>query len=169
MTAMHSRSRGFSLMEMMVTIAIIGILSTIVMLAVTTVTKRGRDAKRKSTVSQIGRFFAGENCFMPESGPGQYDVADLWLEIQSDNPQYAQFLATIPYDPLAHTSGTSRYGYTVSEDGESCALYANLEFAYEPTTLENLGGPTPGAGSGVLKGTADGPNGTPVWFQITNK
>lgn len=169
MKTMHSRSRGFSLIEMLLAIAIIGVLSTFTVLAVSTVTKKGRDAKRKATVSQIGRFFAGSTCFMPESGAGWYDIADLWLEIQDKNPQYAQFLTEVPKDPLGGTSGTSKYGYAVSEDGGSCALYANLEFAHEPTTLEGLTGPTPGAGSGVLKGTTDGPNGSPVWFQITNK
>jgi prepilin-type N-terminal cleavage/methylation domain-containing protein len=166
---MAGRQRGFSLIEMLVVIGVIGVLTTIVTLAVSTVTKKGRDAKRKSTISQIGRFFSGNTCFMPESGAGSFDISDLWLEIREKNPQYAQYLADVPKDPRGGTNGTTKYGYAVSEDGQSCALYANLEYENEPTNLEGLSGPTPGAGSGVLRGTTDGPNGTPVWFQISNK
>lgn len=166
---MRKRERGFSLVEMLVAIAIIGLLSTIVMFAVATVTKKGRDAKRKATVSQIGRFFSGSSCFMPESGAGQYDIADLWQEIQAKNPQYAQYLAEMPRDPRGGTTAASKYGYAVSADGQSCVLFANLEFDGEPTTLEGLSGPTAGAGSGVLRGSSDGPNGTPIWFQVSNK
>jgi len=159
--------RAFTLVEMLVTVAIIGILASIVMPALNSALKSGRDAKRKASVAQIGRFFSMGACFAPSGGPGDYDLGDLFGEVLAKNPQFSQYISAVPKDPRGGTEAVTKYRYVVSDDLNKCAVYANLENAGEETTLK-VTSPTPGGGTGVLQADTPGPNGTTKYFQVSN-
>jgi len=164
----NKKISGFTLVELLIVIAIIGLLATIVMVGLGSATKKARDTKRKSDLAQIGQFFSAGTCFMPSEGPGMYDLISLVDELKAVYPQYANYMSSVPRDPKSGNGSESFYRYVVSEDGQKCALYANLENADEPVTLPNLSEPTAGGGKGVLATTSDGWNGSNRYFQVSN-
>ena len=158
---------GFTLIEILVVIAIIGLLATASIVYLTPALKKGRDSKRKNDLAQIGRFLS-LSCYLPDAGDGEYDLAGLIQEFKIKNPQYANFLAQTPKDPSKGDDTQSYYYYKVIDNGTKCALYANLENNNEPVTLPAIFAPTPGGGSGVLKADTAGWNGTDKYFQYSN-
>lgn len=156
---------GFSLIEILVVIGIIGILSTFVVIALSGVRAKARDSKRKHDLATIGRFMS-LSCYTPTAGDGEYDLSDLAAELLVVNPSYKQYLKSVPIDPLTGTVMQSNFTYIV--DGDKCALYANLENEEEEITLKNIDTPTAGAGVGVLQGTSPGVNNTIIYFQHSN-
>ncbi len=158
---------GFTLIELLVVIGIIALLASLAVVSLGSVTKKGRDSKRKSDLAQIGKFLS-LGCFLPDSGGGEYDLIDIVNEAKTKNPQYANFFANPPKDPKIGTAAKSYYYYKVETDGKKCALYANLENGQEKITLTGLTSPTPGAGSGVLQAAAIGWNGSNKYFQFSN-
>ncbi|MDD5109732.1 MAG: type II secretion system protein [Patescibacteria group bacterium] len=158
---------GFTLMEVLVVVAIIGIISTLALVSLMAVRVRARDVKRKAEVNQIGRLITA-SCYVPDAGGGDYDIADLLSEMRTKYPQFASSMAYAPRDPRTGTATQSFYRYVVTGDGKRCALYANLENGGEPVTITNITAPTAGGGTGVLAATTDGWNGSPKYFQISN-
>lgn len=158
---------GFTLIEILVTVAIIGLLATIVFLSLSSVGAKGRDAKRKSEIAQIGRFLS-LSCYLPALGPGEYDLADLLNEFKIQYPQYASSLPKNIKDPKIGSDAVSYYKYLVMDSPQKCALYANLENKSEPVTLPALNSPTPGGGNGVLEAATAGWNGSDRYFQYSN-
>ena len=157
---------GFTLIETLVVIAIVGILSGIVLVSVGDLRERARDSRRKSEVARIGQFLTF-SCYLPVGGEGEYDIITLAQEIITQNPQYSKFLSNIPKDPKVGSDTESKYIYTVDGGGEKCALYANLENPNEQATL-SITSPAPGGGTGVLKADNPGWNDTPFYFQVSN-
>lgn len=157
---------GFSLVELLVVLGLIGVLATIVTVAVVPVRAKARDVRRKSDLAQIGRFLSLK-CYMPQAGAGDYDVAQLVGELSAANPQYALLIARAPRDPRQGDDDEFYYRYTVRSDGR-CALYANLENESESVTLFGINSPTPGGGRGVFESTTQGWNGTRKYFQYSN-
>lgn len=161
----QSKKSGFTLIETLVVVAIIGVIASILLVSLNTVRKRGRDAKRKAEVAQVGRLLSA-SCYLPDAGPGEYDLLVLVPELAAKYPQYTQYVTRIPKDP-AGTETESKYVYTVNVSGR-CAVFANLEYEDEPVTLTALTAPTPGGGTGVLEAASSGWNGTPKYFQVSN-
>ena len=162
----HNKS-GFTLIELLVVIAIIGLLASFSVLALSSAMKKGRDSKRKSDLSQIGKFL-GLSCYLPDSGAGEYDLASLFEEIKTKNPQISSFIKSVPKDPSLGTDSQSYYIYEITTDGKKCALSANLENNNEQVTLPNITSPTPGGGSGVFQAETTGPNKSTKYFQFSN-
>jgi len=160
--------KGFTLIEVLVAMAIIGVLVSIIIVPLNTARKKARDVKRKVELGQIGRFLAAASCYMPVGGAGEYDLADLVAELRAAYPQYANVLSQTPSDPKLGTDTQSFYKYIIAADGKNCALYANLENDNEPVTLPNISTPTPGGGKGVFEAPSSGWNGSPKYFQVSN-
>jgi len=158
---------GFTLIELLVVIAIIGLLASLSVIAFSSALKKGRDAKRKSDINQIGKFLA-LSCYLPDAGAGEYDLATLFEELKTKNPQISNFIKTAPKDPSIGANTQSFYLYKIEADGKKCALYANLENNNEQVTLPNITSPTPGGGNGVLQTGEIGPNKTNKYFQYSN-
>jgi prepilin-type N-terminal cleavage/methylation domain-containing protein len=158
--------KGFTLIELLVVIAIIGLIASIAFIAFGGVTKKARDTKRKAELSQIGRFIQASSCYVPDGGPGEYDLADLMNEFKIKYPQYASYISKVPKDPKSGSDTISNYKYILSADGSKCALIANLENVDELVTLPSLTEPTAGGGTGVLKALAPGWNSSDKYYQI---
>ncbi len=158
--------KGFTLIEILIVIAIIGILAAIISISLFSARDKARDSKRKTEVSQIGRFLT-LGCYVPDAGAGEYDLVLLVEEILSKHPDYKKYLSEIPKDPKTGTETESKYIYIVNAAGK-CAIYANLEYDDTPVTLSIIV-PTPGGGTGVLE-WLESPawNGTDLYFQYSN-
>jgi prepilin-type N-terminal cleavage/methylation domain-containing protein len=158
--------KGFSLIELLVVIAIIGILAAIITIATSSARTKARDVKRKTDLATAGKFLSASSCYMPNAGAGDYDILDLIDELKLKYPQYSQYASMIPKDPRKGNSLQAYYRYAVSPDGGHCVLYANLENKEENITLPELSAPAPGGGTGILKATENGWNGTDIYYQI---
>ncbi len=165
-TTTYFKITGFTLIEIIVVIAIIGILAAIVLTVSFGIQGKARDARRKTEVSQIGKFLT-LSCYLPDEEEGEYDLVPFVKEIVDNHPQYAKYFSNIPKDPKTGTDIESKYIYIVSADGKKCALYANLENINEPVTL-SITEATPGGGVGVFEAESSGWNGTPLYFQYSN-
>ena len=156
--------KGFTLIELIVVVAIIGILATIVFVALDSTRKKARDTRRKAEIAQIGRLFSATECFVPSSGPGDFDFADLFSELRTKYPQIANF--KLPKDPKTGTDSKTNYHYLV-ESADRCLIYVNLENENEKITLDNISSPQLGLGSGIFTSKTEGVNGSKIYFQYS--
>jgi len=161
------RQDGFTLIEILIAIGIIGVLATIVTVAALPALAKARDAKRKDALVQMGRLLSGSECYIPDGGARDYDIGDLYAEVIAKNPQYAQFVSSVPKDPKGGTFAVTKYRYLVNDDGSACVLYANLENDNEPVTISDISQPTPRHGTGVFEATTEGPNGSNKYFEVS--
>lgn len=157
--------KGFSLVELLVAVAVIGMLASVVAVAVLPARRKARDAARIAEMNQMGRFLLAISCYAPSTGPGDYDLQALYRDLVTANPNVATYIKEAPRDPRSGTATASGYRY-VYDAGQKCALYANLESPEAQVTLEGLTAPTPGGGTGTLRAGADGPNGSPFYYQV---
>jgi prepilin-type N-terminal cleavage/methylation domain-containing protein len=160
------KQKGYSLVEMLVVIAIIALLVSFTVVALNNVRKKARDTKRKADINQIGRLLAAADCYLPAAGPGDYDLVDVSADYIASHQEYAQYAPSLPKDPKSGSAAASNYRYQVTSDNH-CVIYTNLESENEPITLPGLTAPAPNAGTGAFQAAADGPNGTKIYYQIS--
>lgn len=165
-----SQDSGFTLIETLVVIAIIGILASFALVSLLGARSRAFDVRRKVEISQIGKFLT-QGCYLPEIEESEYgyDLVPLSEELGDKSPQYKKYLSNIPKDPTSGTETESMYFYIVNDEGTECALYANLQNSKESITLPDISEPTSGGGKGVFEWPG-GPawNGTDLYFQYSN-
>lgn len=160
---------GFSLIELLITIAILAILSTFVFVVVFPALAKARDTRRIFEISNIGRYVV-PSCPLPGAGPGTYDLAALAVELRAKYPKYADSLTTLPKDPSRGTQEETFYRYIVTDMNgtRKCAFFVNLENAAEAVTNTTITEPTAGGGTGVFAATGPGWNGTDRYYQFSN-
>ncbi len=157
--SIHRRGgKGFTLIELMVVVAILGVLASIITVSLGSARAKGRDAKRISDIRTIQ--LALEEYYNDNN---TYPVTLSGLQ-----PTY---LSTMPVDPK---DNFTPYSYTTynSNASQNCAppagklpvgyhLGAGLEDATNPALLHDAGGSaTPNFGSLVNCGQSPGFNGS---------
>jgi len=157
MQAKKIKQKAFTIIELVVVIAIIGVLATIIMSNVTRWQAKGRDAKRKGDLAQIKKalvFYAFDHGGrLPTSGFGSGDGGNGWATNKNDgSPCYAtgdledvldgtdstmpnpplNLYISMPHDPKhggCYDQGFIRSGYMYYHDGsgECAVLFSHLE------------------------------------------
>jgi prepilin-type N-terminal cleavage/methylation domain-containing protein len=110
--------KGFTLIEMLIVIAIIGILASIVLVGLGPVQKKGRDSRRISDLKEIQtalELYFNKN--------GSYPSDSSWATLQTDLKGAGIGTANIPNDPRVGQN----YGYAVNSAKTSYVLGAQLE------------------------------------------
>ena len=118
--------KGFTLLEMLVVVSIIGILAALILANLASTRERARDATRQSDIKQyqtaLGQY-ASENT-------GLYPVRDgAAVDICYDNPLWGtdMNLTTCIDDPQAVSDPLQRYKYVSNSGGTEYAVWAQLE------------------------------------------
>jgi len=136
---MNKKQNGFTLLEILVVIALLGILATIIMGSYLASLKKARDSRRKQDLEQISRaleLYYSQNNSYPE------DI-DVDFGGPLENPNGGDYyMKMLPQDPSGATSGYN-YDY-ISNDGQEYQLYSCLENDQDPdyssyTGSENCG------------------------------
>lgn len=122
----QKNQKGFTLIELLVVIAIIGLLASVVLLALNSARAKARDARRISDLRQIATaaqlHFDNTNTYVEATGGGFGDI-----------------LPEIPDQPLGGDCGTANadYGYTATATtftADSC-IEQGYDGAAGPGTL----------------------------------
>jgi prepilin-type N-terminal cleavage/methylation domain-containing protein len=120
--SLSSKKKGFSLVELLIVIAIIGIITTVVLANVARAKANSRDGKRITDISQLQlalALYLDKN----EQYPIGNSIATLSALIAPD--KFVDKIATDPINDSLH-----KYGYT--SDGFSYCLGASLENTADP-------------------------------------
>jgi general secretion pathway protein G len=135
--------KGFTLIEILVTVIIIAILTAIAVVSYTSINRRSRDVKRKSALEKVRQaleMYRSDNGFYPAVDPSNFGtLSDL------SSVLVPTYLPSIPLDPKStqgyyyqatNGSNSNYYGYCV------CALLENTADAGSTCTLSSLSSST---------------------------
>lgn len=109
---------GFTLIEILIVVAIIAILASIVLVGIGPTEQLGRDARR---VSDLHSIQTALELYYAQNGryPKTITSADLTPALIGGN--------AVPQDPTNNAAAGYVYGYGVSTDQQSYLLWAKLE------------------------------------------
>lgn len=145
--------KGFTLVELLVVVAIIGVLSALIMTNLVGIRQRARDAQRKSDMRQIQSSLE-----LYRSDAGSYPVTASFPSCGSSLSNGATvYMKTVPCDPIGSSYYNSGAYYYSSSDGSTYVLAGCLENASD--TDKNNTNTSPGGSGTCTSG---------VYFQVTN-
>jgi prepilin-type N-terminal cleavage/methylation domain-containing protein len=107
----HIPKKGFTIIELIVSIVIIGILVTIMIVSYTGIQQRSRDSKRSSDITQLSvaiEKYHSEKSQYPSACPGGDGVE---CAASSLIAVLAPYLTTIPHDPKNTVDSATDYRY----------------------------------------------------------
>ena len=105
-SALGGRKKSFTLVELLVVIAIIGILAAIIIINLSSLTAKGRDAKRRNTMKTLADAFEAVNMKYGDFRPGANNPGmDCESGIDASGTSYTGWIA------LKNTSDDCSYSY----------------------------------------------------------
>lgn len=143
MRSIHKYKKGFTLIEMLIVIVIIGILAAALVPRLQSVQSRARDTERKADLNQI---LNGLHIYKLDNGSYPTPPGGLWyfyvysyqLTTGSRISQLSGILTSVPRDPINASINTRlawwySYAYwNVYTPGNSFTLFAKLESSTDP-------------------------------------
>ena len=123
------KQHGFSLIELLTVIAIIGILAGVVTVNVSSARSKARDAKRQADLNSVSaalEMYYAKNKTYPTTASGWSWSSSLGV-IQS-------YISTVPTDPQS-SDPTYGKGYVYCSDGSKYVLDATLEKGTSDITI----------------------------------
>lgn len=128
-------ARGFTLIEVLTVVAIIGLLASIILVGLGSFRARARDARRiadlRSTQNALELYYTKFS---------QYPVDSDWNALQNEIINSSIGVTKLAQDPLTGRSGYDQYAFDVSSDRQSYVLRAQLEDANNPVLAEGFHG-----------------------------
>jgi general secretion pathway protein G len=137
-------SRGFTFLELLVVIGLIGILTVMAVVSYGSVNKRSRDARRKSDIEQLRsalEMYRADNGYYPD-GPSTFTAVSSDTNLTQ---ALASYVSTFPKDPKDDVT----YPYQIIMNDERASHYygyclaANTELDGSGANLCGINLPTP--------------------------
>ncbi len=111
---MHKKDKGFTLIEMLVVVAVIGLLASLILVGLSGFRTRGRDTRRIADMKEVQNGL--EIYYMKN---GEYPTATNWIELEDALKNVG--INQIPNDPTP----TKTYYY--GSDGQSYVIGVEIE------------------------------------------
>jgi len=112
--------KGFTLIEILIVVAIIGLLASVVLVGLGSFRSRGRDARRVSDLREVQNSL--ELYYFKNNS---YPTANSWADLRTALTAAGIGVSIVPNDPLSDSGKTYYYG--VSADKQSYTLGTTLE------------------------------------------
>lgn len=126
--------KAFTLVELLIVIAIIGILATLVLTNLTGARERARDARRKVDLDSIAkslRLYYNDNQSFPTANAFQINACSpspcAWGSAFTSTNGQTAYMNSLPTDPSSTVGSPVTYKYYST--GDTFALVATLENA----------------------------------------
>jgi prepilin-type N-terminal cleavage/methylation domain-containing protein len=121
-----THKKGFTIIELLVVIVVIGILVTIMVISYNGIQQRSRDSRRGSDITQIK--IALEKYHAAKSAYPDACSVDTGCNLSTLATQLAPYLTTIPHDPKYTANTYQDYQYVMGPlTGDSYGLYVRYE------------------------------------------
>ncbi len=144
---------GFTLVEVLIVISIIGLLASIILVGLGTFRSRGRDTRRiadiRATQNALELYYTKNS---------EYPADGSWEDVSNAVVGAGIGVTKIPKDPLTGRAGQDQYGYDASSDRQSYVVRAQLEDANNPALSDDFDSFTGAAIPGITMDCSDNPS-----------